>query len=168
MTTTALAPRQAELMLADPARQPGPLHSGRLTVRCSPPKRSASWHPLPRRPTIWTRRQARPRPFALRRARRARLRGLRPAARRPDPGRQHRPDEGREALRPERGRAARLVRGALDSRRNPRIRAAQLAAREGRDDEGPAQAVLQPSQVQEAPRLAQPRGDARPSRTTSA
>ena len=31
--------------------------------------------------------------------------GLRPAARRPDPGRQYRPDEGREALRPGPGRA---------------------------------------------------------------
>ena len=35
----------------------------------------------------------------------AQVPGLRPAARRPDPGRQHRPDEGRQALRPGPGRA---------------------------------------------------------------
>jgi cell division protein FtsX len=46
---------------------------------------------------------------------------------------------------PDHGRAPGLVRGALDPRRDPRIRAAQLAPREGRHHQGAAQAVLQPA-----------------------
>ena len=64
-----------------------------------------------------------------------------------DPGRQRRPDEGREALRPDGRRASGVVRRALDPRRDPRVRAAQLAPGEGRDDQGAAQAVLQPAQA---------------------
>ena len=48
------------------------------------------------------------------------------------------------------GRAPGVVRRALDPRRDPRIRAAQLAAGEDRHHQGAAQAVLQPAQVQEA------------------
>ena len=71
--------------------------------------------------------------------------GLRPAARRPDPGRQRRPDEGREALRPRPGRAAGQLRHALDQGRDPRVHPEELAHGQGRDDQGPAQAVLQPA-----------------------
>ena len=85
---------------------------------------------------------------------------LRPAAGRPRPGRQHRPDEGREALRPGRGRAPGVVRRALDPRRDPRIRAAQLAPGEGRHDQGAAQAVLQPAQEQANLGWLSRRGDA--------
>ena len=74
------------------------------------------------------------------------LSGLRAAAGRPDPGRQHRPDEGRAPVRPRARRPAGFVRPALDQGRDPRTRAAQLAAGEDRDDEGAAQAVLQPAQ----------------------
>ena len=76
----------------------------------------------------------------------AQLPGLWPAAGRPDPGRQHRPDEGRAPLRPRARRAPGVVRAALDPRRDPRARPAQLAAREDRDDQGAAEAVLQPAQ----------------------
>jgi NADH-quinone oxidoreductase subunit L len=72
-------------------------------------------------------------------------------------GRQHRPDESRQTLRPERGRASGLLRRALDQGRNPRICVAQLAHGQGGDHQGPAQAVLQPAQVQEASGLAEPR-----------
>ena len=72
--------------------------------------------------------------------------GLRAAAGRPDPGRQHRPHEGRAPLRPRARRAPRVVRAALDPGRDPRVHPAQLAAGQGRDDQGAAQAVLQPAQ----------------------
>ena len=159
MTTTALAIRPTELMLA------GPLGSLDHYIQAANaiPVLSAEEEfeladPLARdeRP----RRREAPGlvASALRGARRARLCGLRPAARRPDPGRQHRPHEGRAALRSQRRRAPRFVRGPLDPRRNPRVRAAQLAPRSRRDDQSPAQAVLQSAQGQEAPRLAQPGG----------
>ena len=61
---------------------------------------------------------------------------------------------------PDGRRAPGVLRRALDPRRDPRVRAAQLAPRQGRHDQGAAQAVLQPAQVQEAPRLAQRRRDA--------
>ena len=91
---------------------------------------------------------------ALRRAHRPRLSGLRPADGRPGPGRQRRPDEGRQALRPDGGRAPGVVRGALDPRRDSRVRAAQLAPGEGRDHQVAAQAVLQPAQDEEEPGMA--------------
>ena len=56
---------------------------------------------------------------------------------------------------PERRRAPGLVRRSLDSSRNPRIRAAQLALGPRGHDQGSAQAVLQSAQGQKAPRLAQ-------------
>ena len=76
----------------------------------------------------------------------AQLHGLRPAAGRPDPGRQRRPHEGGAPLRPRARRAPRVVRAALDPRRDARVHPAQLAAGQGRDDQGAAQAVLQPAQ----------------------
>ena len=66
---------------------------------------------------------------------------------RPDPGRQHRPDEGGQALRSRPRRAPGQLRRALDPRRDARVHPAQLAHRQGRHDQGAAQAVLQPAQV---------------------
>ena len=54
-----------------------------------------------------------------------------------------------------------VVRGSLDPRRNPRIRAAQLAAGESRHHQGAAQAVFQPAQDEEEPGLALGRRNAR-------
>ena len=62
---------------------------------------------------------------------------------------------------PDRRRAPGVVRGPLDPRRDPRVRAAQLAAGEGRDDQGAAQAVLQPAQDEEEPVVADAGRDAR-------
>ena len=62
--------------------------------------------------------------------------------------------EGRQALRPRVRRASRIVRRALDPGRDSRVRAAQLAHRQGRHDQGAAQAVLQPPQGEEEPVLA--------------
>ncbi len=55
-----------------------------------------------------------------------------------DSGRHRRSDEGRAPIRAGHGRAARLLRRSLDSRRDPRVHPAQLAHREGRDDQGAA------------------------------
>jgi hypothetical protein len=55
---------------------------------------------------------------------------------------------------PSQGRASRVLRGALDQGGNPRVHPAQLAYRQGRHDQGAAQAVLQPAQRQEKPGLA--------------
>jgi RNA polymerase sigma factor (sigma-70 family) len=71
--------------------------------------------------------------------------GLRPAARRPDPGRQRRPDEGRQALRPRAGRAPGELRDALDQGRDPRVHPEELAHGQGGHHQGAAQAVLQPA-----------------------
>ncbi len=70
---------------------------------------------------------------------------LRAAARRPDPGRQRRPDEGRQAIRSRAGRAPGELRHALDQGRDPRVHPEELADGQGRDDQGAAQALLQPA-----------------------
>ena len=98
---------------------------------------------------------------AARRRGLAQLHGLRAAAGRPDPGRQRRPDEGRAPLRPRAGRAARVVRAPLDQGRDPRVHPAQLAAGQGRDDQGAAQAVLQPAQHEDVVARADARAGAR-------
>jgi len=54
-----------------------------------------------------------------------------------------------------------VVRRALGACRDARIHPAQLAHREGRDDQGAAQAVLQPAQEQEAPGLDERGGENR-------
>ena len=82
---------------------------------------------------------------------RARLSGLRIAACRSDPGRQRRTDEGGQALRSGPRRAAGVLRGALDPRRNPRIHPEELAHRQSRDHQGAAQVVLQPAQPEARP-----------------
>ena len=69
---------------------------------------------------------------------------------------------------PDGRRAPGVVRRALDPRRDPRIRAAQLAPGEGRHDQGAAQAVLQPAQHKKQPRLAVAPRRRAPSRATSA
>ena len=89
--------------------------------------------------------------------------GLRPAARRPDPGRQHRPDEGGQALRPGPGRAPGELRDALDQGRDPRVHPEELAHGQGRHDQGAAQAVLQPALDE-----AEPEGRRRPTATRTA
>ena len=94
--------------------------------------------------------------------------GLRPPAGRPHPGRQHRPHEGRAPLRPGARRAPGFVRAALDPGRDPRIRPAQLAARQGRDDQGAAQALLQPAQHEDPLGRAVDRRKRTRSRRTSA
>ncbi len=85
----------------------------------------------------------------------AQVPGLRAAAGRPDPGGQRRPDEGRAPLRPVARRAPGLVRAALDQGRDARVHPAQLAPRQGGDDQGAAQAVLQPAQHEVEERGAQ-------------
>ncbi len=69
---------------------------------------------------------------------------------------------------PERGRAPGVVRAALDQGRDPRIRPAQLAAGQGRDDQGAAQAVLQPAQHEGGSWRAHAQGGVEPSPRTSA
>ena len=131
-------------------RQPRCLYPGRERhSRAEPARRAAARASLARRAGSRCRARAGAVAPAFRRAHRPRLHGLRAAARRPHPGRQRRPHEGREALRPRRRRAPGLLRRPLDPRRDPRIRAAQLAPRPRRDDEGPAQAVLQPAARQD-------------------
>ena len=72
---------------------------------------------------------------------------------RPDPGRQRRPDEGGQALRP--GMGVRLVSFAVHWIRAEMhefiLRNWRIV--KSRDDEGAAQAVLQPAQDEEAPGL---------------
>ena len=92
---------------------------------------------------------------------RARLSGLRPAAQRPDPGGQRRPDESGQALRPGSRRASGVFRGALDPRGDARVHPAQLAHRQDRDDEGAAQAVLQPAQHEDRARRPEHAGNQR-------
>ena len=68
---------------------------------------------------------------------------------------------------PDQRRAPGQLRGALDPRRDARVHPQELAHRQGRHDQGAAQAVLQPAQVEEAPGLDERRGSARGRRATS-
>ncbi len=96
MTTTALAPRQAELMLAGPL---GSLDQYIQAANAIPVLSAEEERELATRFRETNDLDAAKRlvlvASALRGPRGARLCGLRPAARRPDPGRQRRPHEGR-------------------------------------------------------------------------
>ena len=128
------------------ARQPRRLHRRRQPRPPADPGRGDRVRPSPARP----RRPGGRRPPgrlapAPGRLDLAQVPRLRPAPRRPDPGRQRRPDEGRQALRPRPGRSPGQLRHALDQGRDPRVHPQELAHGQGRDDQGAAQALLQPA-----------------------
>ena len=149
--------------------QPGPVHPGREPLSAAHGRAGARARPQSR-PRQRPRRGAAARPVAPapRRGGQPQVPGLRPAAGGPHPGRQHRAHEGRAPVRPGARRAPRVVRPPLDPGRDPRIRAAQLAPREGRDDQGAAQALLQSAPHEGALGRAVDQGSASRSRRISA